>query len=751
MPNAVVCAGCGAGLAVPPGAAGKALRCPRCATVNTVPGAAPAPEPPPRVRAERARREPGYDDDPPPRRRRARGVPRWAWGVGAAVVGVGAVVALGLTLAARARDRDATPQTTPPPDDPVEVARQRRAPETWVRGEHAASGATWEFPHTGEVTATSATVRFPDQKTLTFSVTITDVKEADKRKTVYHPLTRVRLHLRRGNSTDKSVERTGYVGDRPMFVRRFQNHISLVAADWDREYEFAVVHPKYDEGEARVKRFFESVRFTTPAPPEPGAAEPPGKEPVAAGESIPAGWDRVKVPRTAMTVLVPKGPVAHPNATRGLPPALTVSRGLVRGGEPLDVCAAVLDSKTVGLELGEPPGGGAPTTTAGGRPARVHHAAFGGYEFVHLIVELGDGKAAVVRVCGPRATPAAADVKRVVESVSFTLPAKDGPDAPDDLTAPPWARRQAPGGFSVELPGVPGAANEGGVALGAGVAWGAHGFLPLPGRKHLRFVATAVGIAAGPPQNPWRTIDTEYKRLGAPKGFQPVRRVEVGGRPGFVAVQHAGDATTVQMKVQDVVMLYTLTAHGPGITADTPDVRRFLESAVFGDPAAKAAPAWARRRLDGSGFSAEMPPGPKAAAPPKGRAGDPVTRVETGQLSDGKGGTLTFTASYVGTVRPTDPGPPPDLIPGHALVGKLVDEAKARPATHRHLITLPVQDRPAARVVIGEKGGGPVVVRLHLAEGDRLYTLQVEGRGITENTPEVMRFFGTAEFADGKK
>ncbi|MBN9519405.1 hypothetical protein J0H58_12925 [bacterium] len=274
MSNAVICAGCAAGLAVPPGVTGKALRCPRCGTVNTVPGAEPAP--PPRVRA---RREPGYeyDDAPSPRRREEGGVPEWAWGVGAAVVGVGAIVVLGLVLANRAQEPAAVPPgPNPPAPTPAALSSKRAGrPETWVTGTHEASGAIWEFPTTGWPASFSSVVRIGDRASLTFSVVIHEVSEKNRTTPGAHPLGLLRAAAPgRSRMWGRLVESTGTRDGRPTAVLRTQNAVALYAADHNTTYEFTVITPQHDGGEARVKRFFDSVRITKPPPPEPGVPVP---------------------------------------------------------------------------------------------------------------------------------------------------------------------------------------------------------------------------------------------------------------------------------------------------------------------------------------------------------------------------------------------------------------------------------------------------------------------------------------------
>jgi hypothetical protein len=523
--------------------------------------------------------------------------------------------------------------------------------------------------------------------------------------------------------------------------------------------------PQRDEGGGRVERFFASVRITRPMPSEPAPPSGGAGGALAGSEVIPPWWDRVRLPGgSAMTLLMPQWTAPGP-FPRDVPElvAATVSRGLITAdGDEMIVAAYYASGKSLGSEVVAALAIGAENrvVTVGGYPARLSFRDFSGVRMASLAIDLGGQKIVYVLFTGAKVDANSPEVKRVIDSISFTLQPKLGPEPPEGPTAPPWTRRFAAGGtFSAELPGRSGAVNEAAVGLGPGLASGSLGHIPLRDRKQIQFVVTGIGIAAPNPPNPWNTIEMEIQRLRSPKAaMQFVRRADVGGRPGFVSARTDKNGNgTVQMKIQDVVMAYTLTVAGPGVTPDTPEVKRCLESASFAitpngpPPKAEAAPEWARRPLDGSGFSVEMPPAPPGlpAAPlGKLKVGAPINRTELGQMPDGKGGVLNFSASFVGKVRPTDPGPPPDLDTGGVQIFNIMQAAKAQPELNRSLLTQSVQGRAATRVVSGEKTGGPVVVRMYLGEGDRLYTLQVEGRGISESTLEVFRFFGTVRFDD---
>jgi hypothetical protein len=734
VPSAVNCSRCDAKIGVPARGAGPVVRCPRCGARNPL------------------------DDWDRPR----GGVPVWAWVTGGVSLVVVALIALGLALQNRHRD-----------DDPADRPGNDRAAgpdgvpetggETWVRRTHDASGAAWEFPTTGESSPTNSVVRLADQKPIGFSVTIKDVPERD-RKPHLHPLDRLRAARPGGGSGFGPVESTRVIDGRPAVVVRAQNYAALIAADHERTYEFNVSMPQRDEGGLRVNRFFDSVRITRPMPSEPAAPSTggPGGGVLAGGEAIPPGWDRVQVPRTQMTLLMPKGPA--PAGARGdfFPGFIPVSRGLALDGDDVAVSAASVEPTPNAPAVGGLEGlvdflkkgikDQRQLVVSGYRADRVHYVMFGSSVVYQMIYLDGSGvRYVMISVAGGDLNLDSPVVKRVFDSVSFSLPAKRGPEAPEDLTPPQWTRRFVDGtDFSVEMPGR--AKTGAGVALGPAMAWGSHGFVPLPGRKRMEFVTAAVGIAAPNRPDPRRTIELEIQGLGlAGNQNRLVRRVELAGRPGFVAarVDKNGNGF-VQMKVQDAVMQYTLTVGGPGVTPDTPAVKRFLDSASFTalpDGAGKGGgPKWTARALEGSGLTVAMPPAPPGGAPePKGPLGP--TAIQYGQAPDGKGGVLTFTAFYVGARRPTDPGPPDDVGKRHILDNTLA-VAKALPDAHRIVAAFLVHTRPAVAGVTGEKAGGVVAVWMEIQEGDRLYTLRVEGRGISEKTPEVVRFMTSARFAE---
>lgn len=598
MSNAVRCAGCAAALAVPPGAAGKVLRCPRCATLNPIP-AEPEPEyepePPPRVRAERSRRERDdrdeWDDDRP-RRRKPAGVPGWVWAVAVSVAGVAAVVVLGLVLARRGGGPDrSNPQVENPPPDPKQLAEQGMLPEAWVRKTHEPSGASWEFPTTGECWDLHSVVRVADQKPLSFTVTVKDVPLVPK--VGLSPVESLRKAAPGGDCAFGPVESTRTIDGRPAAVIRAPNFTTLAVAEPGRTWEFQVSLPQRDEGGERVRRFFDSVRINRPMPPDPSDPGTPvaglagkGKAPDS-GEVIPAGWDRVQLPRTTLTLLMPKDPAPQWARKRHIPGGTSVDRAMVNAaGEEVVVSATYFEATQVGPAIGDPFGGVTQekAMTVGGHPARLSVREFGGMSFVSLVIQPTPLKFIYVGVGGQaKITPDTPEAKRVLDSLSFTLPPKAGPDAPENYD-PAWTRRYAPGGtFSVELPGPTGPASEGGVGLGGGVAWTSKGRLPLRDDKFgLHFTASAIGGLGAVP-DPRKAIEQEIELLPRTKGApQFVRRVDVAGRPGYVAAKTTdGGMGSVRLKLQDRTMMYQLDAVGRGLTPDSPQVKRFLDSVRF--------------------------------------------------------------------------------------------------------------------------------------------------------------------------
>jgi hypothetical protein len=507
--------------------------------------------------------------------------------VGGSCLAVVAVIALGLALQHRGRDE---PQNQP---DAEQLAARGAAPgtgsEVWVRRTHEASGAAWEFPTTGESSPTSSVVRLADQKPLQFSVTIKDIPAREKNSPPLHPLAKLRAARPGGVSAFGPVVSTGTIDGRPSVVIRAQNYAALVAADYDRTYEFMVTMPDRDEGSRRTKRFFESVRITLPMPSEHAGPSAGGVAGAVGGEAIPPGWDRVQVPRSQMTLLMPKG--APPGGRRGVGKdfdgTIPVVRGLVTpDGDEIGVYACYVEATMLGPNIGDPFGGvkEVRTRVVGGHTARQEYRVAFGQHMVHEVIDLGAGglKFYIIAIVGEALDFNSPEVKRVLDSVSFTLPAKVGPEAPEDLTPPPWTRRFAPGGtFSVEMPGRSRAGT--GVGLGPALAWASKGQIPLAGKKKMEFVVTGLGIAAPNMPDPRRVIELEIKGLGGPGSqMKLVRRIEVGGRPGFVAARTDKNGYGfVQMKVQDVVMSYAVHVGGPGVTADTPEVKRCIESASF--------------------------------------------------------------------------------------------------------------------------------------------------------------------------
>jgi hypothetical protein len=261
-------------------------------------------------------------------------------------------------------------------------------------------------------------------------------------------------------------------------------------------------------------------------------------------------------------------------------------------GDEIAVHAVYVEAQAVASGIGDPFGGvkETRTRTVGGYTARSEYRVVFGQHMVHegIYFDPSGLKFVTIGITGEAIDFDSPEVKRVLDSVSFTLPAKTGPETPEDLTPPPWTRRFAGGGpataggvFSVEMPGRSRSGLN--LALGPGQTWASKGQIPLPGKKKMEFAALGLGIAGPNQPDPRKWIEMEIESLGARGSTMKfVRRVEVGGRPGYVAARTDRNGYGyVEMKVQDVVMAYKLVVGGPGVTPDTPEVKRFFESASF--------------------------------------------------------------------------------------------------------------------------------------------------------------------------
>ena len=321
MSDAISCSSCAAKLAVPVGAAGKALRCPRCGTHTSVP-ATPPPAPPPRVRPtvvrekpepeeddppprRRDRDEDDRDDEPRPRRRRRREkvvVPGWVWTVGVPLIGM--LIGVPLVVTRGKRDGRDTVQIRIPASEPQAPPWQPQAPPNaivvkptivWVKRTHEASGTTWEFPSMGGrwIDHRASAIDVNGQP-VEFSVDIEAIRPEMNR------YTQVQMaQLGESYWVSKTVEKIDLFEGRPRLLGRDQSGCSWHVADPNWYYRFGVFNPNADVGGERVKRFLESIRITR--------APPPGTR---LGEEIPFGWDRVTVSvgiQSEMSALMPQG------------------------------------------------------------------------------------------------------------------------------------------------------------------------------------------------------------------------------------------------------------------------------------------------------------------------------------------------------------------------------------------------------------------------------------------------------------
>ena len=476
-------------------------------------------------------------------------MPGWVWAVGGSVLAVVVVLAIGLGLQRRGRG-----EVHDQPGGPVGAEQSSSEPgaadgqERWVRRTHEASGATWEFPTTGESFPMGSIVRVADQKPIQFNVYITDIPAREKKVAQAHPLTILRTARVGSISAYGPVASTGNIDGRPSVVIRVPNStVTLVAADHDRLYEFKVHQPERDEGERRAKRFFESIRITHPMPSEPAPPSTGGTTvgvAVAGGEAIPEGWDRVQVPRTKMTLLMPKGPPSYP-IKRVFPNTFPVNRGLVtEDGNDVNVSVVYIEATAIGPNIGDPFGGVKQDREfkLGGYPAHMVYRDFLGVHFINVRIQLDNLKFIELGISGSKVDPTSAEAKRVLDSISFTVPAKKGPEAPEDFN-PRWTRRFAPKTtFSAELPGPGGPANEVGIGAGKGITWSSRGRQALPGRKQMGFFVNALGFGPGPgAADPRKVMEVDIGLL--PKERQPkqlVRRVEIDGRPAYIAAHGEG-------------------------------------------------------------------------------------------------------------------------------------------------------------------------------------------------------------------
>jgi hypothetical protein len=166
-------------------------------------------------------------------------------------------------------------------------------------------------------------------------------------------------------------------------------------------------------------------------PPETNSARGAGGTGVAGQalgvvEVIPPGWDRVALPKTKMTVLMPKGEAPAWETSEKRPGVTIIARAMTTSaGQKLIVRAELLEAKEVGAAGAVPEGMGHRALTIGGYPAHMFTMSFG----ITTYIELGDLKFIYLTIRGDIGKKFDPEVKQFYDSVSFILPPKLGPPA----------------------------------------------------------------------------------------------------------------------------------------------------------------------------------------------------------------------------------------------------------------------------------------------------------------------------------
>ena len=377
-------------------------------------------------------------------------MPGWVWTVGVPLIGM--LIGVPLVVTRGKRDGRDTVQIRIPASEPQAPPWQPQAPPNaivvkptivWVKRTHEASGTTWEFPSMGGrwIDHRASAIDVNGQP-VEFSVDIEAIRPEMNR------YTQVQMaQLGESYWVSKTVEKIDLFEGRPRLLGRDQSGYSWHVADPNWYYRFGVFNPNADVGGERVKRFLESIRITR--------APPPGTR---LGEEIPFGWDRVTVSvgiQSEMSALMPQGSPpewvkrreglfeGHPTTSRAMPNP--------KGDE--DIVVSMLSLPSGGVFPAPKWFRESKHLTVGGYPAAYSDLANGDFRVVSVRIPVEERQFSYVVVSGYNLDPDAPDVKRVLESVSFTLPKKNGLRPPIDY-APTWARRFAPGtSFSVELPG----------------------------------------------------------------------------------------------------------------------------------------------------------------------------------------------------------------------------------------------------------------------------------------------------------
>ncbi|HUR53471.1 MAG TPA: hypothetical protein VMZ71_05045 [Gemmataceae bacterium] len=323
-----------------------------------------------------------------------------------------------------------------------------------------------------------------------------------------------------------------------------------------------------------------------PRPTTPTAAIPQPQVPLPLPvEVLPDGWERVGVPGSRATMLMPQSPapewVDRPGSMfAGIP---KVHRGLVTPeDDDIVFLAMYIEPKAwAGVPVPDAVKNQMRQLTVAGYPAQMWVADPGGENGrINLRVIVAELKFVEVAVTGKGVSLDHPAAKRALDSISFTLPPKPGAPIPIDYD-PSWARRFAPGQpFSIEMSGRGRRSPGGGVNPAGIMVWGSKGNLP---RREMGGVSFDVGGISHTARDPRKSVKEEadfHARQKNPR-MTFVRAGEFGGRPGYVRSRADGKFGTVEATILDTTARYTLTISGEGISPDSPEVRRCLDSVSF--------------------------------------------------------------------------------------------------------------------------------------------------------------------------
>lgn len=349
---------------------------------------------------------------------------------------------------------------------------------------------------------------------------------------------------------------------------------------------------------------FVSMRRDRDAQPPHAGADPqsplqvngPGVPPPAPGEVLPDRWERVSLPGTKMTMLMPQGaaPAWVYRGNTWLTGGRQVNRGLNdpddENGDILFTAGYIEAQKPANVVVPESARAEIRPITVAGYPAQMFiRGHSGAMDRAHLRIIMGENTFIEVAVTGKGVTWEQPYVKRAMDSISFTLPAKAGPPIPVDYD-PAWTRRFATGQpFSVELPGRVRKPKETGDDRPRTLyQWGTEGQLPRRDKNHVSFVVAATGNLSTPPTDPRKRAEQVidfHAKAKRPSDTEAFGRYELGGLPGHVRASTSPHGRgEVEIIVYDSRLQYTYRFTGDGITPDSPEVKRCLGSVSFTTP-----------------------------------------------------------------------------------------------------------------------------------------------------------------------